>query len=279
MDVMFTAAAVPVGLIVGGFVTMLVDRVPDRTAITVRSRCPHCSHDLRWSEVVPVISWISHKGRCRYCEHRVTPAYPLVEMVTAALFVLVTLEFGAEWVVIPPLVLVTALMALSVIDLYVYRLPDLITFPAIAISAVVMVIVALAIDRPVAIGRALLGGLAYFVLLLIAHLVSPRGMGFGDVKLSLLLGMHIGWVAGTTYVGWTPVVRLVFIALLIGCALGVGGGVAVALARKTRSDVLVDPEAVDGQPSRLLSQSIPFGPALAAGAVVSVLFSGTLLGV
>jgi len=278
MDTAFILMAVPVGLIAGGFVTMLVDRVPDRTALTIRSRCPYCRHQLTWSEVIPVVSWFGHHRTCRYCDHEITVAYPVVEAVTAALFVLVTVRFGAEWVVIPPLVLVVAIVALSVIDLYVYRLPDLITFPAIAVSAVVIVVAALAIDRPVAIGRSLLGALAYFTLLFIAHLVSPRGMGFGDVKLSLLLGLHIGFVSGSTYVGWMPVVRLVFISLLIGSALGVTGGFIVGLARKSKASVLADPEAVDGQPSRLLAQSIPFGPALAAGAVISVLFSGVLLG-
>ena len=278
MNIALAIIAAPLGLIVGGFVTMLVDRVPDKTPLTVGSRCPYCKHGLAMSEVVPVISWLTHRGKCRHCDHAITPAYPAVEIVTAALFVVVAAKFGANWVVIPPLVLVTAIMALSVIDLYIYRLPDRITFPAIGVSLLSMIGVAIAIDRPIAIGRALIGALAYFSLLLIAHLVSPRGMGFGDVKLSLLLGLHIGWVSGSTYLGWTPVVRLVFISLLIGSVLGVAGGMTVAMLRKSGVDALVDPEAVDGQPSRVLAQSIPFGPALAAGAVIAVLFSGTLLG-
>ena len=194
------------------------------------------------------------------------------------LFVVVAIKFGPEWQILPPLILVAALVALSVIDLYVYRLPDLITFPAIGASLLAIVAVAVVIDRPVAIGRALLGAAVYFTLLLVAHLVSPRGMGFGDVKLSLLLGLHIGWVSGSTYVGWSPVVRLVFVALLIGSVIGVVGGLLVAMARKTGADVLVDPEAGDGQPARLLAQSIPFGPALAVGSVIAILFSQTILG-
>jgi len=278
VNVALAVAAAPLGLLMGGFVTMLVDRVPDKTRLSISSRCPYCEHRLAWIEVVPVISWLGHHGRCRHCDHAITPAYPAVEIVTAVLFVVVAARFGASWVVIPPLVLVTSIMALSVIDLYIYRLPDLITFPAIGISLISMVIVAFAIDRPIAIGRALTGALAYFTLLLVAHLVSPRGMGFGDVKLSLLLGLHIGWVSGSTYLGWTPVVRLVFISLLIGSVLGVTGGIAVAMLRKSGVDALSDPEAVGGQPSRVLAQSIPFGPALAAGTVIAVLFSGTLLG-
>ena len=104
-------------------------------------------------------------------------------------------------------------------------------------------------------------------------------MGFGDVKLALLLGLHLGWVSGMTYLGWAPVVRLVFYALLLGCVIGVGGGLALAAARRgARRQVLVDPEMADGQPTRVLAQSFPFGPALAAGTMVVVLFSDAFLG-
>ncbi len=272
------AVAVPLGLLAGGFVTMLVDRVPDKTPLTWRSRCPHCAHTLSTLDSIPVLSWLRHRGRCRHCAMAITPAYPVVELVTTALVVTVAVRYGADWVVIPPLILVVALMALSVIDLYVYRLPDLIVFPALGVSAVAMVVVAFAIDHPEALGRAAAGALGYFGLLLVAHLISPRGMGFGDVKLALLLGLHLGWVAGSTYVGWSPVIRLVFYALLIGCFLGVVVGLGL-LRRSTGREVVADPEAEEGQPARLLAHSFPFGPALAAGAVITVLFSDTVLGV
>ncbi len=119
----------------------------------------------------------------------------------------------------------------------------------------------------------------YFLLLLIAHLISPRGMGFGDVKLALLLGLHLGWAAGSAYVGWTAVFRFVFWAFLIGSVVGVVGGVTLAVARRVLArGVLADPEADDEQPTRLLGNSFPFGPALAAGAVIVVMFAETVAG-
>lgn len=279
MDVALIIAAVPVGLVVGGFVTMLVDRIPDATPLTARSRCPFCEHELRWLDIVPVVSWFTLRRRCRHCDQPITFAYPLVELATAAVFVAIALRFGAEWVVIPPLVLATALIALSVIDIYVYRLPDRVLFPSLLISLVAIVGVAFAIDRPSAIGRAVVGMVGYFLVLFVAHLVSPRGMGFGDVKLALLLGLHLGWIAGSSHVGWSPVLQLILYALLLGSLLGVVGGVSVAVLRRFFDrDVVADPEAVEGQPSRLLAHSFPFGPALATGAMVAVLFSDTLLG-
>lgn len=259
---------------------MIIDRAPDRTALSVRSRCPHCDAPLGFVESIPVVSWFVLGRRCRHCDVPITGAYPLVEIATAGLFVAVVVQFDDGWELIPPLILVTSLMALSVIDLYVYRLPDVVMAPAIIISLVSMVVASIALDRAGAISRALVGALLYFGILLIAHLISPRGMGFGDVKLAFLLGLHLGWVGGALYLGWTPVFRLVMYALLLGSVIGVVVGMLLAIVRRTLGwQVLPDPEASGDQPRRLLAQSFPFGPALAAGTVVAVLFSDALLGV
>jgi leader peptidase (prepilin peptidase)/N-methyltransferase len=274
MDLLVVLLAIPIGLVVGGFVTMIVDRIPDKTPLTLGSRCPVCEHPLSVRETVPVISWIVQRGACRHCSDRITPAYPFVELVTMALWVAVAARFGWEWTLLPPLVMVTALTALSVIDMYLYRLPDRLVFPALGVSAVAMVIAAFGIDYPESLTRAGVAMLVYGAMFFVLHLISPRGMGFGDVKLSLLLGLHLGWAAGSVWVDWIPVYRLVFYALLISCFIGGFGGLLLVVIRKRLSrDVLADPEAVDGQPARLLAQSMPFGPALATGTTIVVLFA------
>ena len=274
MDLLVILLAIPVGLLAGGFVTMLVDRIPDATPLTVGSRCPACEVPLSLVDTLPVVSWFARKGACRHCGDRITPAYPVVELATMALFVAVAARFGWHWTLLPPLVLATALIALSVIDMYVYRLPDRLVFPAIGVSIVVMVVAAFGIDYPKALTRAALGLVLYGGMLFVLHLISPRGMGFGDVKLALLLGLHLGWAAGTVYVGVAAVFTLVFYALLIACLLGGVGGLLIAIIRRRSSrDVLPDPEAEEGQPKRLLAQSMPFGPALATGTMIVVLFA------
>lgn len=278
MDLLVTLLAIPIGLVVGGFVTMLVDRIPDRTPLTLGSRCPFCQHPLAVGETIPVLSWLRRRGRCRHCGDPITPAYPVVELATMGLWVAAAADYGWEWTLLPPLVLVTSTMALSVVDMYVYRLPDRLVFPSLGLSLVTMIVAGVAIDVPSAITKALGGMALYGGFLLLMHLISPRGMGFGDVKLALLLGLHLGWAAGSVWIGWTPVFRLVFYALLLSCLVGGIGGLLLAiLRRRLARDVIPDPEAEDGQPKRLLAQSMPFGPALAAGAVVVVFFADSFI--
>lgn len=278
MDLLVILVAIPLGLVVGGFVTMLVDRIPDKTRLTRASRCPFCEHPLAVGDTIPVFSWIRLNGRCRHCGDRITPAYPVVEVLTMGLWVAAAANWGWDWRLLPPLVLVTAAVALSTIDMYVYRLPDRLVFPSLGLSLAVMVVAGFGIDLPSSIVKALGGMVLYGGFLFLMHLISPRGMGFGDVKLALLLGLHLGWAGGSVWVGWTPVFRLVFYALLVSCLLGGIGGILIAILRRRLSrDLLPDPEADNGQPTRLLSQSMPFGPALAAGTVAVVFFADAIL--
>jgi leader peptidase (prepilin peptidase)/N-methyltransferase len=276
--------AIPLGLIAGGFATMLVDRIPDDTPLRLRSRCPGCEHELGWADTIPVLGWLRLRGRCRHCGARITPAYPAVEVVTAALFALVALRYDqTEWLILVPLVLVVALVALSTIDFYVYRLPDRIVFPALAISFVFMAVLAVVeVDRPSALVRAGVGAFGYCAFLLILHLVNPKGMGFGDVKLALLLGLHTGWVGGVFYGTWTSVIRLTFWAMFLGVLAGtILGLVLVFVRRFVDRNALPDPEAElddDGRPTASLRKmAVPFGPGLAIGTVIVVLFPQLVL--
>jgi leader peptidase (prepilin peptidase)/N-methyltransferase len=253
---------------------MLVDRIPDATRLSLRSRCPFCEHPLAVGDTVPVVSWFRLRGTCRHCGERITGGYPFVEALTMVGWVVVAARYGWDWSVLPPLVLVTALVALSTIDYYTYRLPDRLVFPSLAVSAAAMVIAAVGLDRPSALGRAAIGMVLYATLLFVAHLVSPRGMGFGDVKLALLLGLHLGWAAGIVYVDWVAVVNLVIWALMLGAICGVVVGLGLGIARlRFAKDAVPDPENPGGGERRLGAQTMPFGPSLALGTMVVVLWA------
>jgi leader peptidase (prepilin peptidase)/N-methyltransferase len=273
VDVLLAALA---GLFVGSFVTMVVDRVPDGLPLFRRPRCPHCEVDLGLRELVPVVSWLWLRGKCRHCEHPITPAYPAVEIVTAALFVGAVLRFDWSWVVVPFLLLFAMLVAVSVVDLYDYRIPDRIVFPTLAVSVPLVLVVSLTDHDPNGVIRAVIGAVLFAGILFLTSLMPGGGMGFGDVKLALVLGFFLGYV-GSNLRG---LVLLVFTALLIGSLLGVVMGLAVgALRTRFGRDVLPDPEAAEGElAARAWSkQPIPFGPSLALATVVAVLFSNELL--
>ena len=179
----------------------------------------------------------------------------VVEIASPVLFALAGVRFGASAVVVPFCVLFASLLVVSVIDIEHYRIPDRIVFPTLAISLPLIVAVSFGLGAPEAVGYALVGAGAYFALLFLAHIVYPAGMGFGDVKLALVMGLFLGWIAPDP----VRAVTLVLFALMIGCVLGVVVGGALALVRRKNA-------------------AFPFGPALAASTVVAVLFSNQILG-
>lgn len=233
------AAGVPVG----AFLNVVVDRTPDRTPLRAvvdgEASPPHS-----WLGV-PVQPWLL-RGRTGEAKAR---RWLAVELATVVVFAVLGHEFGRTEVVLPMLVLGAALVAISFVDLEHYRIPDRITFPALGLGGLGLLATSATLDLVDAVGGALVGAAAYFAILLVAHLVSPRGMGFGDVKLALLMGLFLGWV------GWEPddavmgPVRLVLNALVLGCLLGVVFGVGHRLLTRER-------------------EGFPFGPSLAAACLL-----------
>lgn len=177
-------------------------------------------------------------------------AYP----VMVALFVLVGTRFEEALPVVAHAALCLVLVALSVIDIETLRLPDRLTFPTAAAAALVIAGSAWVGDEWVQLTGAAVGAVTYFGVLLVAHLVHPRGMGFGDVKLAFVMGLFLGWPSGG---GLASVVVVVW-AMLIGFGLGsvLGMGILVVRGR---------------------SAPYPFGPFLVAGTVAVILSAPTLL--
>ena len=178
-----------------------------------------------------------------------------VQVLAPVLFAVAALRFGADVVVVPYMFCFAVLLVVSVIDLEHYRIPDRIVFPSLAVSIGLITFVTLIKGADlVHVRNALIGSVAYFVLLLLPHLVYPKGMGFGDVKLALLMGLYLGWL----YTDPFTVVALTMWALVIGSALGVLAGIAFALLRGRRAE-------------------FPFGPALALGCVIVICFSDSFV--
>lgn len=239
------------GLVIGSFLNVVIWRVPRHESI-VRppSHCPKCDTKLAARDNIPVVSWLLLRGHCRYCDTEISPRYPLIELFTGVLFAAVGARFFDSWALPAYLVLTASLIALSFIDLEHYLLPNRILYPTdVAVGALLAGASALEHDWG-AFGRAAIAGVAAFAVFYAIHMVSPRGMGFGDVRLSFLLGLSLGWL------GWGEVLGGLFAGFLYGAVVGV---LLIALKVRERR------------------QRIPFGPFLAAGAMTFVLFGQPLV--
>ncbi len=289
MNLIVVLAMIPLGLIVGGFVTMVATRVPDERAVfSPGPECPACERRLGLSEIIPIVSWLRQGRACNGCGLTISMSYPLAEVVTAGLFVAGATQLHG-WLLVPHLVLFAALVAISITDLYLYRIPDRIVFPTLGVSVIMLVALAFYYGRPELILSALFGMVLYCGVLFIMHVILPAGMGFGDVKLALLLGLFLGF-NGTSVLHGT---LLVFYSLVIASMIATVGGGLLILARKNGYDPLPDPLLdADEQPedddaelgsvgvgdSGKLHTGLPFGPPLALGTIIAILFAAELLG-
>lgn len=238
------------GLAFGSFMTVVVHRVPKGESIAApRSACPACGAEIRAIDNVPVASYVLLRGRCHACGARISPAYPLTELATAALFVLAGLRFGSLGVGILVAALSWVLLACALIDLRHRVIPNRIVYPSLVVAAVAVVGL-WALGAPVRASGALMGFLAYGGGLFVIAVISPRGMGMGDVKLAALIGLVVG-ALGLGAVGVAAAVGIL--------AGGIGGVVALALGRSRKS-------------------AIPFGPYLALGGVVGALAGQQIAG-
>jgi len=239
------------GLAVGSFLNVVIWRVPRRESIVrPRSHCPSCGARIKPADNVPVLSWLVLRGRCRQCRARISVRYPVIEIGCAVLFGAVGARFADSAALPAYLVLAAGLLALSAIDVEHYLLPNRIVFPLAGLGAALLGLAAALDGDGDAYVRALLGGLVAYGGLFTIHLISPRGMGMGDVKLALVLGLYLAWL------GWGVLALGLFLGFLSGAVVGL---VLIALRLRTRKD------------------HVPFGPFLAVGTLIAVLWGPQLL--
>lgn len=250
------------GLLIGSFLNVVIWRVPRGQSLLPDSRCPGCGTPIRPLHNVHLISWLALRGRCARCGQRISARYPLVELLTAVAFLLVTWWYlasassevllGADGIVLAVaawlglaayLWFAAVGIALTAIDLEHQRLPDAIVLPSLAVVGVLLTGSAILAGNWEQLLSLLGGAAALFVLYFVIVWVYPRGMGGGDVKLAPLIGLVTG------YVGWSAVAVGAFAGFLIGAIVGV----ALAIVRRAgRGHV------------------IPFGPWMIAGAWVGI---------
>ena len=252
MTASLVALAALLGLAVGSFLNVVVHRVPRKeSVVSPRSRCPGCGTELANRDNIPVVSWLLLHGRCRTCGMAISPRYPLVELGTAVLFAVLAARFADEVAVLPAfLVLGAALLAISLVDLEHFIVPNRIVYPTLFTMAPLLVVAAVVEDDLASIRGAVLGGLLGFGILFLIHTVSPKGMGFGDVRLAGLLGVALGWLdLGHVLLG-------LFLGFLTASVVSL---TLIGLKVRSRKD------------------RIPFGPFLALGGLLAIVVGEPIL--
>jgi leader peptidase (prepilin peptidase)/N-methyltransferase len=231
------------GLAIGSFMTVVAARVPaGESVVRPRSKCPSCGAEIRNRDNIPVLGWLLLRGRCRSCGARISIRYPVLELATGVLIVVPFLVYDDPWVAIAVSAMLSLMPVISAIDIERRIIPNRIVYPALIAFPIYLVVAKLAGADVDLVGMAL-GFVLYGGGLFVVALVS-RGMGMGDVKLAALIGLVLGAI-GLSLVG-----------VAAGAAIVVGGVAAVvALARGVGR-----------------KGALPFGPALAAGAVIAALW-------
>jgi len=260
------AFGVLAALAVGSFTCVVIDRMPLalaepnefgdlydtrpwREVVGGQSRCSSCGAPIRAVDKIPVVSWFLLRGRCSGCEERIPGFHPFVELAVPVVAVLVAWGTGWDWRLLPALWLVPVAVAISVIDMRTFIVPTRIVWPAFAVSIALSVVAALVAHEPNWLLNGLVGLAVLAGPLFVIWFVMPSGMGFGDVRLTVLLGWTVGFVIGAERLSGTVLVTV--LTLTIAAVVGLVFGVLVL--------------GVRGRHAR-----VPFGPALAAAALIVI---------
>jgi leader peptidase (prepilin peptidase)/N-methyltransferase len=242
------------GACIGSFLNVVIYRLPAKISLIYPpSRCPKCEHKLGATENVPILGWLWLKGRCRWCKTSISWRYPLIELVTGWLFVLVFLHYDLSLIAIGYCLLISWLLTLSLIDLDTMTLPNQLTQSGLVLGLVFQGIIGW--HGGELIEQLMFGvfGMVLGIWLLDAInflgtvIIGQPAMGGGDAKLLAMIGV---------WLGWQNVLLSAFLACLVGSLIG-GGAIALKIVSRR--------------------QPIPFGPFLALGGVLSLFWGESII--
>lgn len=267
---LFVTLAALFGLLVGSFLNVVIHRLPlmlqrdwreqcawvngitlveeaPYNLIAPRSACPVCKHPIAWFENIPVLSWLALRGRCSECHAPISPRYPMVEVLTGALFGYAAWRWGVGLQTVLIWGLLASLVALSFIDLDTQLLPDNITLPLLWFGLLINLN---AVFCPL--DEAVIGAIAgYLSLWSVYHLfkllTGKEGMGFGDFKLLAALG---------AWLGWKMILPIVLAASFAGALIGIA---MIVFAGRDRA------------------KPMPFGPWLALGGLIALFWGDAMI--
>jgi len=239
---------IAIGLAWGSFLNVVIYRLPQRMSlIKPASSCPYCHHKIKPYDNIPLLSYLILRGKCRYCQVKISVTYPLVEALTPGCFLLLYGRDGLSFFFLASCLFVSALIVLGFIDFYHQLLPDEITLPALGLALLY------SFFRPdLSLTQAFLGAAAGAGFLLFIYgtyylLRKKEGLGLGDVTMMLMIGSFLGW-------------QLAFFTLILASFMGALVGVSFILFKKKN-----------------LQFALPFGTFLAPAAFISLLWGEKII--
>jgi leader peptidase (prepilin peptidase)/N-methyltransferase len=226
------------GAVVGSFLNVCIFRLPAKTSIIKPlSQCPHCHHPIRFYDNIPIISFIVLRGKCRDCDGKISWRYPLVELITAVLSLMLFLQFGLTLRFLIFFIFTAVLIVITFIDLDHQIIPDVLTLPGIPIFFLLAIFVVKIPWLEALIGLLIGGGVLFAIAFVYELLTKREGMGGGDVKLLAMIGGFLGWKS------------LIFILLFSSFSGAIAGITAMIIKKQD------------------MKYAVPFGPFLSAAAV------------
>ena len=239
------------GLCLGSFLNVLIWRLPQRLSLVrPASSCPECGEPLRRRDLIPVFSWLMLRGCCRSCQVWISARYPLVEAVTAVVGAALAWRFADVPTIAAFLAVAGGCIALSAIDIDTHTLPTRLVYATGILGATLLAVASALNGRAQRLLPAVTAAIVVGLVLYAVWALVPGGFGFGDVRLGAMLALFLGWLsAAHVFVG-------VALAFVLGAVVGLGLIVGGRAGRRT---------------------AVPFGPFLAAGALISVLFGHSII--
>lgn len=244
----FNCLAFIFGAAIGSFLNVCIFRIPAKESIVKPlSQCPHCHHPIRIYDNIPIISFIILRARCRDCEGKISWQYPLVELITGILSLLLFMKFGPTLNFLVFFIFTAVLLVISFIDLEHQIIPDILSLPGIPVFSLAAIFIVKVPWHEVLIGLLAGGGILFAIAFVYEWITKREGMGGGDIKLLALIGGFLGWKA------------LIFVLLFSSFA---GALVGVALMIIKRQD---------------MKYAVPFGPFLSAAAIAYLFFGDAFM--
>ena len=236
------------GAIVGSFLNVCIARLPKEESIVYPgSHCLRCGHPIRFYDNIPIISYLVLKGKCRDCQASISIQYPLVEGIAALGSFLLFLRFGPSLPYLIYFAFLSALIVITVIDLYIQEIPAVISVPGVGAGLLASLVLPQTTFVQSLSGALIGAGSLYLVAKVYYLLTGREGMGLGDANLLAMIGAFLGWKA---------VILTILLSSLIGSITGI-----IIMVSKGKD----------------FKYAIPFGPFLSLGAVIALFYGPSLI--